>query len=395
MKDILILGGDGYLGWPTAMHFSNRGYNVTVVDNYMRRHACDELDTGMLYQVPTLIERAKIWHEKTGKEIKVVIGDLTDPELMRKFFNGQIEYDWAVNSSNPIVPETVIHYAEQPSAPYSLKNYRLADTTLTNNLRVTNNLMWAVKDLSPDTHIIKLGTMGEYGTPNIDIEEGWLTVQHKGREQKFLYPRQAGSIYHTTKVMDTDLLWFGVRMWDLKVTDLMQGPVYGFETEESNIDSRLKTIFNYDEIFGTIVNRFVTQAVVGYPLTVYGKGGQTRGYLNIKDTLQCVMKATEVPAKKGELRIFNQIMETLSAMEIAEKTKSVAGKMGIPVEIKPIENPRKEAEDHYYNPVYQGLVEIGVEPHYLTDDVMGNMIELVLNYKDNVRKDVIFKGVKW
>lgn len=395
MSHILILGGDGYLGWPTAMYFSERGYDVTVVDNYMRRHAFDELDTGMLYPVPNLIERAKIWYELTQKEIKVVIGDLKDRELMRGLFDGRVKYDFCIKQNFTGQPETVVHYAEQPSAPYSLLDYKHADITLVNNLQVTNNLMWAVKDLSPETHIIKLGTMGEYGTPNIDIEEGWLEVHHKGRSHTFLYPRQAGSLYHTTKVMDTDLMWFGVRMWDLKVTDLMQGPVYGIETDESNIDPRLKTIFNYDEIFGTIVNRFIVQAVADYPLTVYGKGGQTRGYLNIKDTLQCVHASEKTPAKKGELRIFNQIMETFSANELAEKTQKVGKELGIDVKIDHIENPRKEAEEHYYNPAYQGLQEIGVEPHYLTDDVMEGIFKEVLKHKDNIRKDVIFKGVKW
>ena len=395
MANILILGGDGYLGWPTAMHFSALGHEVTVVDNYLRRNACVELDVGMLYPVPTLIERAKIWYELTGKEIKVVIGDLTNPELMRSLFDGRIEYQWAVNKRFSGIPEAVIHYAEQPSAPYSLINYRYANKTVQNNLLVTNNLMFALKDFSRDTHMIKIGTMGEYGTPNIDIEEGWLEVEHKGRTQKFLYPRQAGSLYHTTKIMDTDLFWFGVRMWDLKATDLMQGPVYGIETDESIIDDRLKTIFNYDEIFGTVVNRFVTQAVIGYPLTVYGKGGQTRGYLNIKDTLQCVRASVDTPAKKGELRIFNQIMETFSVNELAELTKSVGDKLGYNVEIKSIENPRKEAEEHYYNPVYQGLQEIGVEPHYLTEDVMAGMFKIVERYKKNIREDVIFRGIKW
>lgn len=395
MPHVLILGGDGYLGWPTAMYFSERGYEVTVVDNYMRRHAFDELDTGLLYPVPNLIERAKLWYELTQKEIKVVISDLKDREAMRDLFNGRVKYDFAVNPAFTGQPETVIHYAEQPSAPYSLLDYKHADITLVNNLQVTNNLMWAVKDLCPDTHIIKLGTMGEYGTPNIDIEEGWLEVNHKGRSHTFLYPRQAGSLYHTTKVMDTDLMWFGVRMWDLKVTDLMQGPVYGIETDESNIDPRLKTIFNYDEIFGTIVNRFIVQAVADYPLTVYGKGGQTRGYLNIKDTLQCVHASEKTPAGKGELRIFNQIMETFSANELAEKTQKVGQKLGIDVKIDHIENPRKEAEEHYYNPTYQGLQDIGVEPHYLTDEVMEGMFKEVLKHKDNIRKDVIFRGVKW
>ena len=395
MSHVLILGGDGYLGWPTAMYFSIRGYEVTVVDNYMRRNVCTEINVGMLYPVETLIERANIWNEKTGKEIKVIIGDLANPEIVRSLFSGSVNYSWAINNKFTGIPETVVHYAEQPSAPYSLMDYKCADITITNNLRVTNNLMFAVRDYSRDTHIIKLGTMGEYGTPNIDIEEGWLEIEHNGRKGKFLFPRQAGSIYHTTKVMDTDLMWFGVRMWDLKVTDLMQGPVYGIETEESLIDLRLQTLFNYDEIFGTIVNRFVVQAVCGYPLTVYGQGGQTRGYLNIKDTLQCVYRSEVSPAKAGDLRIFNQIMETFSANELAEKIYRVARQLGYDVEINHIENPRKEAEEHYYNPTYQGLIEIGVEPHYLTNEVISNMINLVAKYKGNIRKDVIFKGVKW
>jgi len=399
---ILILGGDGYLGWPTAMYFSKRGYDVTVVDNYFRRNACTELDVGMLYPVPSLIQRAKIWNELTGKEIKVVIGDLTDPEIMRSLFKGDFEYSWSINHKFSGIPETVIHYAEQPSAPYSLINYKYANITLQNNLLVTNNLMFALRDFSRDTHVIHVGTMGEYGTPNIDIEEGWLDIEHKGRKDRFLFPRQASSLYHTTKIMDTDLFWFGVRMWDLRVTDLMQGPVYGIETEESAMSKahsamshELMTIFNYDEIFGTIVNRFIIQAIVGYPLTIYGKGGQTRGYLNINDTLQCVHMAEKTLAKKGELRIFNQIMETFSANELAEMTQKVGGKLGYDVTINHLENPRKEAEEHYYNPTYQGLVDIGVEPHYLTEEVLEGMMRVVEEFKGNIRKDVIFRGIKW
>ena len=395
MSNVFILGGDGYLGWPTAMYFSSRGYDVTVVDNYLRRNACTELDTGMLYAVPNLIERAKLWHELTGFEIKVVIADLSEPEAMRRLFDGRLKYQWAINHKYSGLPETVIHYAEQPSAPFSLMDYKYADITLINNLRVTNNLLWAIRDYSRDTHVIKLGTMGEYGTPNIDIEEGWLDIEHKGRKDTFLYPRQASSLYHTTKIMDTDLMWFGVRMWDLKVTDLMQGPVYGIETDESQIDDRLRTIFNYDELFGTIVNRFVVQACVNYPLTVYGGGGQTRGYLNIKDTLQCVHASEKNPANKGELKIFNQIMETFSVNELAALTKKVGESRGLNVEIKSIPNPRKEAEEHYYNPAYQGLQELGVVPHLLTEDSMNDLFEVVQGNITNIRKDVIFRGVQW
>lgn len=395
MKHILILGGDGYLGWPTAMYFSSRGYAVTVVDNNFRRNVGNEIDVTMLYEVPNLIERANIWHEKTGYEIKVVIGDLSVPKQMRSLFDGSLEYDWAINKDFTGIADTVIHFAEQPSAPYSMLNFTTSNFTLINNITVTNNLIYAVKDYAPKTHIIKLGTMGEYGTPNIDIEEGWLDITHKGRKDKFLFPRQASSIYHTSKIMDTDLLWFAVRNWGLKVTDLMQGPVYGIDTDESIVDKRLRTFFNYDEIFGTILNRFIVQAVVGYPLTVYGSGGQTRGYLNIKDTLQCIFTATKKPAKQGELRIFNQIVETFAVIELAELTKEAGKLVGYDVEIKNIDNPRKEKENHYYNPTYQGLVNLGVKPNFLTDKIIGEIFKVVLNYKKNIREEIIFRGVKW
>ncbi len=395
MSPILILGGDGYLGWPTAMYFSIRGHEVTIVDNYFRRNACKDLDTGMLYSIPSLLERAKIWHKNTGKEIKVIVGDLNEPNLMRGLFNGKIKYNWSLNNKFTGIPETVVHYAEQPSAPYSLIDHKHADITLINNLRVTNNLMWALRDYARETHVIKLGTMGEYGTPNIDIEEGWIEIKHKKRKDKFLFPRQGSSIYHTTKIMDTDLFWFGVRIWGLKVTDLMQGPVYGIETEETKIDESLNTIFNYDEVFGTVINRFIVQAVSGYPLTVYGKGGQTRGYLNIKDALQCVYKSALNPAKPGELRIFNQIMETFSVKDLANKIFKVGNDRGHNVKIDRVENPRKESESHYYNPVYQGLLDIGVKPNYLTDEVVNSIFKIVEKYSKNIRKDVIFRGIKW
>jgi UDP-sulfoquinovose synthase len=377
------------------MYFSARGYDVTVVDNYFRRNAAVELDTGMLYPVPTLVQRAAIWHEQTGREIRVVIGDLRKPELMRALFTGDLDYAFAVSKKSFGVPESVMHYAEQPSAPYSLLSCEHANLTLTNNLLITNNLMFAIKDLSPETHIVHIGTMGEYGTPNIDIEEGWLEIEHKGRSDRFLFPRQASSIYHTSKIMDTDLLWFGIRTWGIRATDLMQGPVYGIETDESETDPRLRPFFNYDEIFGTVVNRFITQAIAGYPLTVYGRGGQTRGYLDIRDTLQCVYKAATNPAKAGELRVFNQIMETFSVNELAEKTARVGKTFGYDVEVQNLENPRKEAEEHYYNPTYQGLLELGVKPHYLTDESMADMFRIVSEHKDSIRKEVIFRGVKW
>jgi UDP-sulfoquinovose synthase len=379
---ILVLGGDGYLGWPTAMHLTAYGHQVAVVDNYLRRRLCREENIDLLFDVPDLNERAAIWQSVSGQKIAVHIGDLR-------------EWDFVAEVFGKFNPQAIVHYAEQPAAPYSMLNRKAAALTLHNNLSVTANVIFAVREFCPQAHIIKLGTMGEYGTPDIDIEEGWLEVQHKGRRQKFLYPRQAGSLYHTTKIMDTDLLWFYVRTWDLRVTDLMQGPVYGLFTHESDKDERLLPFFNYDEIFGTVLNRFVVQAVAGYPLTVYGKGGQTRGYLNIKDTLNCVRLSAEHPAEKGELRIFNQFTETFSVNDLATRVKKTGTELGLKVDIQHVENPRLEAEAHYYNPKHTGLIDLGLKPHYLSDEVLQEMMEFVIKHKSSVKKDQIYRNLKW
>jgi len=379
---ILVLGADGYLGWPMSMYFSNRNHEVLGIDNYFRRTASMSLDCEALVPNPNLTQRAKIWKEVSGKDIHTLIGDVTD-------------YNFLLDVFKDFKPDAVIHFAEQPSAPYSMIGYKEARFTLINNLTSTLNIAYAIKEAGLDTHIIKLGTMGEYGTPNIDIPEGWIEIEFRGRKDKFLFPRQASSLYHTTKVQDTDLLWFYVRTWGLRVTDLMQGPVYGIETEEAKLDERLMPNFHYDEIFGTVLNRFVVQAVAGYPLTIYGKGNQKRGFINLIDTMQCIDLAVQNPANKGELRIYNQITEVFSINELAEKVKKVGEKRGYKVEIKHLENPRVEKEDHYYNPDYTGLVELGLEPHYLTEEVLEKFFEVVEKYKDRINKNAIFWGVKW
>ena len=379
---VLILGGDGYLGWPTAMNFSAKGHDVLVADNYLRRNLTRKHDVESLWPVPNLLERVRIWQEVSGKKIKTEIGVCCDYHFLTSLFQ---EFQ----------PEAVIHYAEQPSAPYSMLNHEAAFLTLTNNLQSTLNIAWAIHEHCPDCHIVKLGTMGVYGTPNIDIEEGWLDIEHKGRKDRFLFPRQASSFYHTTKIQDTDMLWFYVRTWGIRVTDLQQGPVYGIETDETILDDRLKTIYNYDEIFGTVLNRFVVQAVSGYPLTVYGKGGQTRGYINIKDTIRCVELAMLNPPESGRLNIFNQVTETFSVNELADKVARVGRNHGHHVEVKNIENPRIEKEEHYYNPTYSGLKNLGLSPHYLTDEVLHRMFEVVEKYKENIQEHKIFRGVRW
>ncbi len=379
---VLILGADGYLGWPTCMYFSQRGHEVIGIDNYFRRNASTELDCEALIPAPNLLQRVIIWEETSGKKIKIHIGDVTDYAFLLSIFR---EYK----------PDVVIHYAEQPSAPYSMINRDKAAFTLQNNLMTTLNVIYAVKETNPECHIIKLGTMGEYGTPNIDIEEGWLEIEHKGRKDKFLFPRQTGSLYHTTKIQDTDMLWLYVRTWGLRVTDLMQGPVYGLSTDESDLDSRLIPHFHYDEIFGTVLNRFIVQAVAGHPLTVYGKGNQTRGFLNLKDTMQCVYLSAEQPAEHKQLRIFNQLTESFSVNQLAEKVKIVGNRLGYNVEVNSIENPRVEKEDHYYNVNFTGLMELGLQPHFLTDNVMEEMFKVVDRYKDRINRDAFFKGIQW
>jgi UDP-sulfoquinovose synthase len=379
---VLILGGDGYLGWPTAMHLSAHGHDVAVADNYLRRRLAQEQDVEPLYSVPNLQERTRLWESVSGRRIKPYIGDLS-------------EWNFMVRAIDDFQPEAIVHYAEQPSAPYSMLNREAAMLTLNNNLGVTANLIFAVRDRCPDAHIVKLGTMGEYGTPNIDIEEGWLEIRHNGRQDRFLYPRQAGSLYHTTKIMDTDLLWFYVRMWDLRVTDLMQGPVYGILTTDNREDDRLWPFFSYDELFGTVLNRFVVQAVAGYPLTVYGKGGQTRGYLNIQDTCNCVALSLENPAKKGELRIFNQFTETFSVNDLAERVQSAGKTLGLQVRIRNIENPRKEKEEHYYNPRHTGLIDLGLQPNFLSEQGLAEMMEYVMKHKASIQEHKIFRDTKW
>jgi UDP-sulfoquinovose synthase len=379
---VLILGGDGYLGWPTAMSFRHAGHDVMVIDNYLRRQMAVETNSQALFPNPRLPERAVLFKQMTGQSIEVAEGDCCDFEFLSEQFRN-------------FAPDAVVHYAEQPSAPYSMIGYNEARATLSNNLTATLNVVWAVLKHNPKCHIIKLGTMGEYGTPNIDIEEGWIEIDHKGRRDRFLFPRQAGSLYHTTKVLDTDLLWFYVRIYGLSVTDLMQGPVYGLSTDEADLHSDLMPNFHYDDIFGTVVNRFLVQAVAGIPLTVYGKGGQIRGYLNLRDTLQCVALAASKPPSQGELRILNQFTETFSVNDLAERIRQVAKSMGLPVEIEHIDNPRKELEEHYYNPAHHGLLDLGLQPHLMTDGVIAGMLEHVRRYRDSIVVERILPRVRW
>ena len=379
---VLILGGDGYLGWPTAMRFSGRGHDVAVVDNFARRTWVEEAGSHSLTPIATLQERIGAWAEVAGKKIEPFVGDMTEGSFIADVVR---EFE----------PEAIIHYGEQPSAPWSMKSVDHAVTTQANNVIGSLKLLWAMRDHAPEAHLIKLGTMGEYGTPNIDIEEGFIEIEHKGRRDTLPFPKMPGSLYHLSKVHDSHNIHFACRIWGLRATDLNQGVVYGIETPETKLDDRLVTRFDYDELFGTALNRFAVQAVIGHPLTVYGKGGQTRGFLNIVDTLQCVELTAANPPGAGEYRVFNQFTETFDVGGLAEKVRHAASEVGIQVQVDHVSNPRLELEEHYYNPTHTKLLELGLQPTLLSETLIESMLETIRRYQDRVIPDVIAPVTQW
>jgi len=379
---ILVLGGDGYLGWPTAMNLSAAGHEVAVVDNFMRRLMSIEMGAGSLTPIRSLQERTQAWKEVAGKDLTVFVGDLTDAQFVDDIFT-------------EFAPDGVVHYGEQPSAPYSMIDRNHAVTTQSNNVIGNLNVLYALRDIAPEAHLVKLGTMGEYGTPAIDIEEGFIEISHKGRTDTLPFPKMPGSMYHLSKVHDSHNIHFGCRIWGLRATDLNQGVVYGIRTPEVDFDERLCTRFDYDEVLGTVLNRFCVQAVIGYPLTVYGKGGQTRGFLNLIDTLACVKLSLENPAASGEYRVFNQFTEQFSVNDLAVTVQRVGEGMGINVEVDRLVDPRIEDEEHYYRASHTKLVELGLKAHLLTDEVVAHMIETVQRHKDRILTEPIAPKTKW
>jgi UDP-sulfoquinovose synthase len=380
---ILILGGDGYLGWSTAMRFSNRGHEVHVVDNYLRRTAHKEAGTDSLTPIlEGLPQRVAAWKEVSGKQIGYTEGDLCDWAVTEKVFRD-------------FRPEAVVHYGEMPSAPYSMKDRAHAVFTQTNNVVNTLQVIFAIEEFAPDCHLVKLGTMGEYGTPNIDIEEGYIEITHNGRTDTLPMPKLPGSFYHLSKVHDSHNIHFACRVRGLRATDLNQGVVYGIETEETKLDPRLLTRFDYDDAFGTALNRFCVQAVIGHPLTVYGKGGQTRGYLNIADTLACVELAVANPASSGEMRVYNQFTEQFSVLELAEIVAKAGADYGLDVSVESIQNPRVELEEHYFNAKHSKLLDLGLQPHLLNETLVESMFGVIERYKDRVITNHILPRDHW
>jgi UDP-sulfoquinovose synthase len=379
---VLVIGGDGYCGWATALYLANRGHQVGILDSLVRRHWDAQLQIDTLTPIAPIQQRLARWHELTGKKIDLYVGDICD-------------YSFLIKSLREFQPDAIVHFGEQRSAPFSMIDREHAVLTQSNNVIGNLNILYAIKEEMPDCHLVKLGTMGEYGTPNIDIEEGYITIEHNGRKDTLPYPKQPGSFYHLSKVHDSHNIHFACKVWGLRATDLNQGIVYGVLTEETGMDELLINRLDYDGIFGTALNRFCIQAAIGHPLTVYGSGNQTRSLLDIRDTVRCVEIAVNNPAEAGTLRVFNQFTEAFSVMDLAQKVKEAGSAIGLKVEINPIENPRIEKEEHYFNAKNTSLLDLGLQPHYLSDSLLDSLLNFATKYKGRVDMNEILPKVKW
>ena len=379
---IAILGGDGYCGWATALYLSRQEHDVAIVDSFARRLWDHELGAQTLTPIRPLHERLSVWQQLTGRVIESFVGDITD-------------YDFLATVVKSFQPDAIVHFAEQRSAPYSMIDRKHAVFTQVGNVTGTLNVLYAVRELAPDCHLVKLGTMGEYGTPNIDIEEGYIEIEHNGRKDLLPFPKQPGSFYHLSKVHDSHNIAFTCKVWGLRATDLNQGVVYGTVTDEVTMDEALINRFDYDEVFGTVLNRFCAQAALGYPLTVYGKGGQTRGFLDIRDTVRCIEIACLNPAKPGEFRVFNQFTEQFNVLELAKIVQESGKDIGLKVEIEHLPDPRVEMESHYYNAKHSKLIELGLEPHSLSESLVDSLINIAIRYKDRIDATQFVPTVNW
>lgn len=379
---VLVIGGDGYCGWATALHLSNRGYEVGILDSLVRRYWDLQLGCDTLTPIAPISHRIQRWQDLTGKSIDLFVGDINN-------------YDFLIQSLRQFQPDAIVHFGEQRSAPFSMIDREHAVLTQVNNVVGNLNILYAMKEEFPEAHLVKLGTMGEYGTPNIDIEEGYITIEHNGRKDTLPYPKQPGSMYHLSKVHDSHNIHFACRMWGLKATDLNQGVVYGVLTEETGMDEMLINRLDYDGVFGTALNRFCIQAAIGHPLTVYGKGGQTRGFLDIRDTVRCLELAIANPAQSGEFRVFNQFTELFSVGDLALMVKKAGSALGLNVEINNLDNPRIELEEHYFKAKNTKLLDLGLQPHYLSDSLLDSLLNFATKYRDRVDMNHILPKVTW
>lgn len=379
---VLVLGGDGYLGWPQALYLAARGHKVHIVDNFLRRRFDLDHSLDSLVPIASLHRRAQRWRTETGYDLGVHVVDLTDHAALTAIIAR-------------VAPEAVVHFGEQRSAPYSMIDRDHAVHTQVNNVVGTLNLLYALAEHAPGCHLVKLGTMGEYGTPNIDIEEGFLEITHNGRSDVLPFPKQPGSFYHLSKVHDSHNIMFACRIWGLRATDLHQGIVYGASTEETQLHPELSTRLDYDHIYGTALNRFCIQAALGEPITLYGRGGQARGYIDIRDTMRCIELAINHPAEAGEYRVFNQITEQFRLHDIADRVATVATQRGLDTRIVSVPNPRVETEDHHFQVVHTRLEELGLKPHLLDDAAIGQLLDLAVQHRDRIEPGVLAPRVDW
>lgn len=381
---IFIAGIDGYLGWSLAQHLTARGHDVCGADLFLRRNWVQEMGSWSALPICSMRERLQAFQKCYGKDLRFWEGDLRDYDLVKQIFE---EFQ----------PEAIVHFGECPSAPYSMIDVDHSVFVQTNNITTTFNLLYAIRDIRPEAHLVKLGTMGEYGTPNVAIPEGFFDVDFRGRRARLPFPRLAGSWYHWSKVHGSNNIMFACKLWNLRATDVMQGVVFGTQIEEMAPDPHLLTRLDFDQAFGTAINRFCCQAVIGHPLTPFGKGHQKRGFLPLRDSMQCLTLALENPARAGEYRVFNQFAEIYDITELAEKVKRIAGTLGMEVEIVNVENPRDEFEDHYYSADHRHLLDLGYKPTYDVESEVRNMLTDLTKHHDRIlaKKHVLIPDVHW
>ncbi len=380
---VLITGVDGYSGWPLALHLLARGHDVVGLDNFVTRRRVKEVGSWSATPIPAFPRRQAAVREVLGKELGFHRGDLADYDFVRQVLATER-------------PEAIVHLAEQRSAPYSMIDVHHAVDTQVGNLTGTLHLLYAMREVAPDAHLVKMGTMGEYGTPNVDIPEGFFEVEFRGRKDRLPFPRSAGSWYHWSKVFESGDVMYASRIWGLKTTDVMQGVIYGIRTPEIT-DDRLLTRFDFDETWGTALNRFIAQAILGLPITAYGKGEQKRGFIALEDSIQSLRIAVEHPAGPGEYRVLNQFDAAYSVNELAEVAHRVASELGLPATIEHPADPRVELEQHYYNPLHDHLVELGYRRTRELSEVVREIFRDLLRFRRRLeaRRHVVLPTVQW
>ncbi len=370
---VLILGVDGYIGWSLALRLMKMGHTVSGADNFFTRRRVREVGSESALPIGTMAGRIRELESSGFGDLEFFRGDVSNADFMYRIIR-------------EAQPDAVVHLAEQRSAPYSMIGLKQATDTMVKNIVSTLNLVYAVKDAAPDTHILKLGTMGEYGTPNIDIPEGFFDIEYNGRKDHLPFPKNAGSWYHWTKVHDSNNLMFANRVWNLSVTDVMQGVVYGTRIDEI-AETGLYTRYDIDEVWGTVLNRFCAQAVSGLPITPYGEGGQTRGFLPLEDSVTCLTIALENPPEDGEYRVFNQFDKAYSVNYLAERVKEIyESEFGKSAEIRHVDNPRVERESHYYNPINENLKKLGYRSKRTLDEEILHMLQDLQQFVPRIKK---------